>query len=83
MQKKICILLKNISQERAIKIFSRIRVNIKKAGVLVNLDEVFFTASIGVVFGKSGDKIDSLVDKASKILSQAKDNGKDRVEVCS
>ncbi|EAH9763266.1 PleD family two-component system response regulator [Campylobacter jejuni] len=79
---KICILLKNISQERAIKIFSRIRVNIKKAGVLVNLDEVFFTASIGVVFGKSGDKIDSLVDKASKILSQAKDNGKDRVEVC-
>lgn len=50
---------------------------------MVNLDEVFFTASIGVVFGKSGDKIDSLVDKASKILSQAKDNGKDRVEVCS
>ncbi len=80
---KICILLKNISQERAIKIFSRIRVNIKKAGVLVNLDEVFFTASIGIVFGKSGDKFELLAEKAAKALSQAKANGKDRVEVCS
>ncbi len=80
---KICILLKNISQERAIKIFSRIRVNIKKSGVLVNLDEVFFTTSIGVVFGKSGDKLKVLADKANNMLSQAKHNGKDRVEVCS
>ncbi|EKP0543719.1 bile resistance response regulator CbrR [Campylobacter coli] len=80
---KICIVLKNISQERAIKILSRIRVNIKKVGILVNLDEVFFTASIGVIFAKSGDKFEILVDKASKALSQAKANGKDRVEVCS
>ncbi len=80
---KICIVLKNVSQERAIKILSRIRVNIKKAGILVNLDEVFFTASIGVVFAKSGDQFDTLINKASEALSQAKANGKDRVEVCS
>ena len=80
---KFCILLKNISQERAIKILSRIRVNIKNAGVLVNLDEIFFTASIGLVFGKSKDKFESLVKKANNALSKAKANGKDRVEVCS
>lgn len=80
---KICIVLKNVSQERAIKILSRIRVNIKKAGILVNLDEVFFTASIGVVFAKSGDQFETLINKASEALSQAKANGKDRVEVCS
>ncbi|EOH1933076.1 TPA: diguanylate cyclase [Campylobacter coli] len=80
---KICIVLKNVSQERAIKILSRIRVNIKKAGILVNLDEVFFTASIGVVFAKSGDQFEILINKASEALSQAKANGKDRVEVCS
>lgn len=79
---KICILLKNINQTKAIKIFSFIRVNIKKAGILVNLDELFFTASIGVVFAKSGDTIETLTNKASIALSQAKDNGKDRVEVC-
>ncbi|EAJ9148143.1 diguanylate cyclase [Campylobacter coli] len=80
---KICIVLKNVSQERSIKILSRIRVNIKKAGILVNLDEVFFTASIGVVFAKSGDQFETLINKASEALSQAKANGKDRVEVCS
>lgn len=80
---KICIVLKNVSQERAIKILSRIRVNIKKAGILVNLDEVFFTASIGVVFAKSGDQFETLINKASEALSQAKANGKDRVEACS
>jgi len=79
----ICIVLKNISQERAIKIISRIRVNIKNAGILINLDELFFTASIGVVFAKSGDKFDALVQKASDALLSAKNNGKDRVEICS
>lgn len=80
---KFGILLKNISQERALKILSRIRVNIKNAGILINLDELFFTASLGVVFANSGAKLDDLVEKATKALSAAKDNGKDRIEVCS
>ncbi|MCR2055052.1 diguanylate cyclase [Campylobacter helveticus] len=80
---KFGILLKNINQERALKILSRIRVNIKKAGILINLDELFFTASIGVVFANSGAKLDDLVEKATKALSAAKNNGKDRIEVCS
>lgn len=80
---KFGILLKNISQERALKILSRIRVNIKNAGILINLDELFFTASLGVVFANSGTKLDDLVEKAAKALSAAKDNGRDRIEVCS
>lgn len=80
---KFGILLKDISQERALKILSRIRVNIKNAGILINLDELFFTASLGVVFANSGAKLDDLVEKATKALSVAKNNGKDRIEVCS
>lgn len=80
---KFGILLKNISQERALKIFSRIRVNIKKAGILINLEELFFTASLGVVFANSGAKLEDLVEKATQALSAAKSNGKDRIEVCS
>lgn len=80
---KFGILLKNISQERALKILSRIRVNIKNTGILINLDELFFTASLGVVFANSGAKLDDLVEKATKALSAAKDNGRDRIEVCS
>lgn len=80
---KFGILLKNISQERVLKILSRIRVNIKNAGILINLDELFFTASLGVVFANSGAKLDDLVEKAAKALSAAKDNGRNRIEVCS
>lgn len=79
---KFCILLKNTSNEMAIKIFSQIRVNIKKAGILINLDEVFFTASLGVVLTKTNIGFDELVKKAEDALSNAKSNGGDRVEVC-
>lgn len=79
---KFCIILKNINQERAIKIFSRIRVNIKNIGVLANLDELFFTASIGIVFANSKSSKKDLIEKAEKTLSLAKSNGKNRVEVC-
>ncbi|TQR31899.1 diguanylate cyclase response regulator [Campylobacter sp. MIT 99-7217] len=79
---KICILLKNISNEKALKIFSLIRVEIKQNSILVALDELFYTASIGVCFGKSKDDINVLMKKADDALKLAKNNGKDRVEVC-
>lgn len=79
---KICIVLKNISSEKAIKVFSSIRVNIKNKGILVSLDELFFTASIGITFGKAGANLNELSSKANKALQSAKDSGKDRVEVC-
>lgn len=79
---KICIVLKNISNEKAIKVFSSIRVNIKNKGILVSLDELFFTASIGITFGKAGANLNELSSKANKALQSAKDSGKDRVEVC-
>lgn len=79
---KICIVLKNISNEKAIKVFSSIRVNIKNKGIVVSLDELFFTASIGVTFAKAGANLNELSTKANKALLSAKDSGKDRVEVC-
>lgn len=82
-REKICIVLKNISHEKAIKIFSSIRVNIKNSGVLVNLDELFFTVSIGIVLAKTGDSLESLIKSANEALIHAKNSGKDRVEVCS
>ncbi|KGI57081.1 bile resistance response regulator CbrR [Campylobacter sp. MIT 97-5078] len=79
---KICILLKNISSEKAIKVFSSIRVNIKNKSILVSFDELFFTASIGITFGKAGANLNELSLKANKALQSAKDSGKDRAEVC-
>ena len=79
---KICIVLKNTSSEKAIKVLSSVRVNIRNKGVLVSLDEVFFTVSIGVSFGNAGSSFNELVSKANEALNLAKENGRDRVEVC-
>lgn len=78
---KICIVMKHISQEKAIKILSNIRVHIKNKSILVNIDELYFTASIGVTFGDGTLKFEKLVAKANEALNKAKIEGKDRVEV--
>lgn len=78
---KICIVMKHISQEKAIKILSNIRVHIKNKSILVNIDELYFTASIGVTFGDSNSKLEKLIAKANEALDKAKIDGKDRVEV--
>ncbi|WP_300703123.1 diguanylate cyclase [uncultured Campylobacter sp.] len=79
---KICVLLKNTSSEQAIRVLSSIRTNIKNKGVLVSLDEVFFTVSIGVTFSSAKTSYEELIHKAQDALSIAKNAGKDRVEVC-
>lgn len=79
---KLCVVLKNRSQESAIKIFSTIREHIKASGVLISLDELYFSVCIGVSFGKSGSSFNELVKKAENALKLAHTNGKDRVELC-
>ncbi len=79
---KICVLLKNTSKEQAIRIFSSIRTNVKNHAILVSLDELFFTISIGVTFPSANTSYEELIKKALDALALAKNNGKDRVEVC-
>ncbi|MCW1360865.1 diguanylate cyclase [Campylobacter sp. US33a] len=79
---KFCILLKNINNERAIKIFSHIRVNIKSTKVADLLDDLYFSVSIGLCFGNTQSSLKEMMQKAEKALFEAKNNGGDRVEVC-
>ncbi|CAM4025702.1 bile resistance response regulator CbrR [Campylobacter armoricus] len=79
---KFYVVLKNTSNKEALKVFSNIRVNIAKESVLVVLDEIDYSVSIGVVFGNKGDQIQDLLNKAQKALDLAKANGRNRVEVC-
>ncbi|KAA6226426.1 MULTISPECIES: response regulator [unclassified Campylobacter] len=82
-KERFCIVLKNLTEEKAIKIFLKILANIRKKGILINLDEIYFTASIGYVFANSSTGLKELTTKANEALISAKTNGKDRVEVCS
>ncbi|MFG5142410.1 GGDEF domain-containing protein, partial [Campylobacter lari] len=76
------VLLKNTDNKEALKAFSNIRVNIAKESVLIALDEVDYSVSVGVAFGGKTSQIQDLLDNAQKALDLAKANGKNRVEVC-
>ncbi|AJC86159.1 bile resistance response regulator CbrR [Campylobacter sp. RM16704] len=79
---KFYVVLKNTNNKEALKVFSNIRVNIAKENVLIALDEVDYSVSIGVAFGEKGSQIQNLMNNAQKALDLAKANGKNRVEVC-
>ncbi|EAJ1253918.1 diguanylate cyclase [Campylobacter lari] len=79
---KFYVLLKNTDNKEALKAFSNIRVNIAKEGVLIALDEVDYSVSVGVAFGSKTSQMQDLLNNAQKALDLAKANGKNRVEVC-
>lgn len=79
---RLCIVLKDTSNEAAIKVLSTIRKNIREKSVLVSLDELYFSVCIGVSFGRGAVSFNELSTKASKALVLAQNGGKDRVEVC-
>jgi len=76
------IALKNADQESALKTADNLRVTVSNKKLRSNqakgsLGNV--TISIGVATIKSGEDLDSLLDRADKAMYQAKDNGRNQV----
>ena len=78
---EFCIVLKNISQEEAVKFFVNLRANIATKTVTLKKDSVKFTVSIGVAFGRSDYTLDEILEFADDALYAAKENGRNRVEI--
>lgn len=76
------IALKNANQEKALKTADKLRVTVSNKKLRSNqakgcLGNV--TISIGVATIKSGEDLDSLLDRADKAMYQAKDNGRNQI----
>ena len=78
---EFCIVLKNISQQEAVKFFVNLRANIATKTVTLKKDSVKFTVSIGVAFGRSDYTLDEILEFADDALYAAKENGRNRVEI--
>ncbi|WP_170018514.1 diguanylate cyclase [Campylobacter sp. RM16190] len=78
---EFCIVLKNISKEEAIKFFVNLRSNIASQVITLKKENFKFTVSIGVAFGRSDYSLDEILEFADDALYEAKDNGRNRVEV--
>lgn len=78
---EFCIVLKNISNEEAVKFFVNLRANIASCNVQLKKEQINFTVSIGVAFSRSDYKLDELLELADEALYRAKENGRNRVEI--
>jgi len=78
---EFCILLKNVSQEDAVKFFVGLRAAIASNPVNIKNESVKISVSIGVTFGKSDYNADEILELADEALYKAKQNGRNRVEI--
>lgn len=78
---EFCVLLKNVSQEDAVKFFVGLRAAIASNLVNIKNESVKISVSIGVTFGKSDYNVDEILELADEALYRAKQNGRNRVEI--
>lgn len=78
---EFCIVLKDITQEDAAKIFVKIRSVVASQVVKIRDHDVRYTVSIGVCMNDEELDIDELIDRADGALYRAKDGGRNRVEM--
>ena len=78
---EFCVLLKNVSQEDAVKFFVGLRAAIAANPINIKNESVKISVSIGVTFGKSDYSVDEILELADEALYRAKENGKNRVEL--
>lgn len=78
---EFCVILKNISNEDAVKFFVNLRANIANCKVQLKKEQISFTVSIGVAFSRSDYRLYELLELADEALYRAKENGRNRVEI--
>lgn len=78
---EFCVLLKNVSQEDAVKFFVGLRAAIASNPVNIKNESVKISVSIGVTFGKSDYNVDEILELADEALYRSKQNGRNRVEI--
>ena len=74
-------MLKNISQEEAVKFFVNLRAKIASSNIPIKQETVSVTVSIGIAFNKSDYHLDEILESADDALYTAKESGRNRVEV--
>ena len=75
------IIVYNISQEKAIEKFNKIRLAVENKSIEFESNTINITTSIGIDIGKVDDTLESIITNADKALYKAKENGRNRIEV--
>ena len=77
---EFCVVLKNINIYSARDIFESLRSSVESTVIYADENEIKFTISIGVSIN-NGDTLDESLNQADMMLYNAKNSGRNRVEV--
>ncbi|HEY9163505.1 MAG TPA: GGDEF domain-containing protein, partial [Magnetovibrio sp.] len=78
---EFAVLASHCNQAQAVELSEKIRAAIKSTLLVSNHPETHLTASAGVAEAHEGDDANTLLARSDKALYQAKELGRDRVEV--
>ncbi len=78
---EFCVALKNVEPKDAIGFFAKLRKAIQETKFRINGQEVGITVSIGVSFKDEGKSIKEIINEADEALYEAKNGGRNRVEI--
>ncbi len=78
---EFCVLAVNMSVNDSQKLFEELRKNVEETPVYLDKEqEIFMTISIGITTELAAS-LDEMVNQADALLYQAKENGRNRVEI--
>ena len=77
---EFCILIKNIDKSSAVEIFVRLRLKIAKNIIAINNHKINYTVSTGITFS-CDEGIEEMLNQADMALYNAKNSGRNRVEI--
>jgi len=77
---EFCVLLKDIDKNSAVELFVRLRLKVAKNLIVINDKEITYTVSMGITFN-CDEGITEMINQADMALYNAKNNGRNRVEI--
>ncbi len=79
---EFCIALANVDEKTAIGFFIKLKNIISKEKVVFENSSINYTVSIGLTTSNKKENIEKLIQEADKALYKAKNNGRNRIEIC-
>jgi len=77
---EFCVLLKDIDKNSAVELFVRLRMKIANNVIVFNNKELKYTVSTGITFN-CDEGIEEMINQADIALYNAKNSGRNRVEI--
>ena len=77
---EFCVLLKNIDKSSAVEIFVRLRLKVANNVININNNKIQYTISTGLTFN-CDEGVEEMLNQADMALYNAKNSGRNRVEI--